>query len=50
MAGVWRILCHFPSNPAFGSLVKVLESELPETLDKALPLSDPWFPNYKEED
>lgn len=29
-------------------LWKVLESELHATLDKLLPLSDPWFPNYKD--
>lgn len=42
-------LGHFPSSPEFGSLMKVLESELPATCDSPLPLADRWFPNYKDE-
>lgn len=48
MAGVWGALCHFLSSPAFGSLGKVLDSELHAALNKSLPLSDSWFPNYKD--
>lgn len=39
----------FPSNPVFESLVKILESELPGTLEKSLLFSEPRFPSFKED-
>ena len=38
-----------PSNPSFESLVKILESELPGTLEKSLLFSDPRFATFKED-
>lgn len=41
-------LGHSLFGPAFGRLVKILESELHAAVDKLLPLSAPWFPKNKE--